>query len=100
VTRTGQKQSHKQKGAQQSRSLDLGDHCWCIKIQEHAPLWPPPQPSNAHRVGEPRISARLSEKKNHRTCELKRRKLATSYRISQLERTIHGERKILTFSMM
>jgi hypothetical protein len=34
----------------------------------------------------------LSEKKNHRTCELKRRKLATSYRISQLERTIRGER--------
>jgi len=30
--------------------------------QEHTPLWPPPQPSNAHCVDEPRISARLSEK--------------------------------------
>lgn len=31
-------------------------------------------------------------RRNRRTCELKRRKLATSYIISQLERTIRGEK--------
>jgi hypothetical protein len=31
-------------------------------------------------------------RRDRRTCELKQRKLATSYRISQLERTIRGEK--------